>query len=65
MYRLGMIQEKQNGKTITYHCRTCESTNIVKNGTNRLGQQQYLCKKCGARRVLVSRREEKAAKKSR
>jgi hypothetical protein len=32
----GMIQE-----TVIYSCRVCGSTNIVKNGTNRLKQQQY------------------------
>jgi hypothetical protein len=31
-----MIQE-----TVIYSCRVCGSTNIVKNGTNRLKQQQY------------------------
>ncbi|MXZ21016.1 MAG: hypothetical protein F4Y84_10520 [Caldilineaceae bacterium SB0665_bin_25] len=34
-------------KTITYSCRVCGSTNIVRNGINRLGQQQYHCKDCG------------------
>ncbi|MCB9419073.1 MAG: IS1 family transposase [Ardenticatenaceae bacterium] len=42
-----LIQE-----TITYRCRVCDSTNIVKNGTNRCGNQQYWCNDCGARRVL-------------
>jgi len=45
-----------------YHCRVCGSTNIVKNGTNRLKQQQYHCKDCGARRVLESKREAKKRK---
>ena len=44
-------------KTTTYRCRTCESENIVKNGTNRYGNQQYWCKDCGARRVLEPKRE--------
>lgn len=48
-------------KTITYSCRVCGSENIVKNGTNRLGQQQYHCKDCGAYRVLESKRERKKA----
>lgn len=48
-------------KTITYSCRVCGSENIVKNGTNRLGQQQYHCKDCGVYRVLESRREKKKA----
>ena len=58
-----MIREELDNQLITYKCRTCTSINIVKNGTNRLGQQQYLCKDCGARRVLVSKREEQAKKK--
>lgn len=43
-----MIQE-----TITYQCRACQSTNIVKNGHNAQGQQQYWCKACNKRAVLV------------
>jgi len=46
----------------TYTCRVCGSANIVKNGTNRLKQQQYHCKDCGARRVLESKREAKKRK---
>ncbi len=42
-----MIQE-----TITYTCRVCKSTQIVRNGTNRYGKAQYHCKDCGAYRVL-------------
>ncbi len=42
-----MIQE-----TMTHVCRVCESTNIVKNGTNRCGNAQYHCKDCGTYRVL-------------
>ncbi len=42
-----MIQE-----TITYHCRACGSSHIVKNGHNAQGQQQYWCKDCGKRAVL-------------
>jgi insertion element IS1 protein InsB len=44
---LPMIQE-----TITYTCSRCGSTNIVRNGTNKCGKQQYHCKACGAYRVL-------------
>jgi transposase-like protein len=42
-----MIQE-----TLTHVCRVCESTHIVKNGTNRCGNAQYHCKDCGTYRVL-------------
>jgi insertion element IS1 protein InsB len=38
--------------TITYRCRVCGSTNIVRNGTNKCGSAQYYCKDCGAHRVL-------------
>jgi len=42
-----MIQEM-----ITYRCRSCQSVNIVKNGHNAQGQQQYWCKDCNKRAVL-------------
>lgn len=42
-----MIQE-----TVTYPCTRCGSINIVKNGKNRFGKQQYHCKDCGACRTL-------------
>jgi insertion element IS1 protein InsB len=42
-----MIQE-----TMKHVCRVCESTQIVKNGTNRCGNAQYHCKGCGTYRVL-------------
>jgi IS1 family transposase/transposase-like protein len=41
---------------IIYQCRTCGSTDIVKNGTNKCGNQQYHCKNCGAYRVLEAKR---------
>jgi len=43
-------------ETIIYTCHRCDSENIIKNGTNRLGQQQYHCKDCGAYRVLKPKR---------
>ena len=36
-------------------CATCGSTAIVKSGHNSCGTQQYLCKACGAHRVLVAK----------
>jgi transposase-like protein len=42
-----MIQE-----TITHKCRSCNSVNIVKNGHNAQGRQQYWCKDCNKRAVL-------------
>jgi transposase-like protein len=38
--------------TVTHKCRNCESENIVKNGRNVCGKQQYRCKNCGASKVL-------------
>ena len=39
-------------ETWTYRCRRCGSRNIVQNGRNRYGNQQYHCKACGASGVL-------------
>jgi transposase-like protein len=38
--------------TIKHTCRACQSANIVKNGRNASGNQQYRCKGCGACKVL-------------
>ena len=38
---------------ITHVCRKCGSQNIVKNGHNGSGSQQYWCKDCGKRLVLT------------
>jgi transposase-like protein len=37
----------------TYKCRCCNSTDIVKNGKERNGNQKYKCKSCGVTRVLT------------
>ena len=42
-------------KTSAPCCATCASTSIVKAGHNGSGTQQYLCKACGAHRVLVAK----------
>jgi len=39
-------------ETRTYRCRRCGSGDIVQNGRNRYGNQQYHCKACGAYGVL-------------
>ena len=39
-------------KAIIYKCRTCGSSNIVRNGHNECGSQQYHCHDCKAYRVL-------------
>lgn len=36
----------------TYQCRQCGSSDLVKNGHNASGSQQYHCKACGAYHVL-------------
>jgi transposase-like protein len=43
-------------KLIIYQCRNCDSQNIVKNGHNASGSQQYRCKDCGKRGVLEPKR---------
>jgi insertion element IS1 protein InsB len=42
-----MIEE-----TISYSCRSCGSKAIIRNGHNKCGNPQYLCKACGTCRVL-------------
>ncbi len=42
-----MIEE-----TIIYSCRSCGSSNIIRNGRNKCGSEQYHCKACGCYRVL-------------
>ena len=37
---------------ITYSCSHCQSNDIVKNGHNPKGKQQYRCKNCGRGGVL-------------
>ncbi len=49
-------------ETITYHCRDCDSKNIVRNGRNRYGSQQYLCKDCGNSRVLTPKKHDSKVK---
>ncbi|MBM4208124.1 MAG: IS1 family transposase, partial [Gammaproteobacteria bacterium] len=39
-------------QTVKPTCRSCQSENIVKNGRNAGGKQQYRCKDCGVHRVL-------------
>ncbi len=47
-----MIMRHMIQETITYPCHSCGSINIIKNGTNKCGNQQYHCKDCGVYRVL-------------
>jgi insertion element IS1 protein InsB len=38
--------------TIEHECPRCQSKELVKNGHNQQGKQQYVCKACGRRGVL-------------
>ena len=49
--------------TKTYKCRVCGSENIVKKGTNRVGQAQYHCKDGGAYRVLEPKPNDKGQRR--
>ena len=50
--------------TTTIHtCRACGSTDIVKNGLNAYGNQQYRCKACGGFKVLEPKRRYSDARK--
>jgi len=49
--------------TVAYQCRHCGSQNIVKNGHNRSGSQQYWCKDCGKRCVLEPKQSYTEAQK--
>lgn len=42
--------------SITHWCPNCRSSNIVKNGHTRHGNQRCLCHDCGKTRVLIPRR---------
>lgn len=37
---------------VTFHCPKCDSTNVVKNGKNSAGSQQFFCKDCGKSAVM-------------
>ena len=37
---------------VTFHCPNCDSVQVVKNGKNSAGSQQYLCKDCGKSAVM-------------
>jgi ribosomal protein S27E len=39
-------------KVVVFHCRECKNTNVVKNGKNSSGSQQFLCKDCRKSAVM-------------
>ena len=45
------------------NCTKCGSDNIIKNGYNGSGKKQYLCKDCGARRILESEKKYNESRK--
>lgn len=49
---------------VRYSCRSCGSTNIIRNGTNKCGNPQYHCRDCGAYRVLRPKERYTAAQKA-
>jgi len=54
MYQKGILPRRgaRIPETRTSRCRRCGSGDIVQNGRNRYGNQQYPCKACGAYGVL-------------
>lgn len=38
---------------LVYQCKKCGSDDLKKNGRNRSGNQQYICKVCGAYQILT------------
>lgn len=42
-------------KSSVPRCATCSNASLVKAGHNSVGTQQYLCKACGAHRVLEAK----------
>ena len=53
-----MIEE-----TTRYSCRLCGSEDIIRNGHNKCGNPQYLCKNCGTCRVLTPKERYTAEQK--
>lgn len=45
-------------------CRRCQSSNIIKNGKNRYGSQQYRCKECHSCAVLTPKERYTEAQKA-
>jgi insertion element IS1 protein InsB len=53
-----MIIEK-----VIFHCPRCNSANVVKNGKNSAGSQQFLCKDCGKSAVMYPKHQRSEAEK--
>ena len=48
---------------VVFHCPKCNSTNVVKNGKNRAGNQQFLCRDCKKSAVMYPRNRRTEADK--
>lgn len=48
-------------QTIIFHCPKCNSTDVVKNGKNSAGSQQFLCKACHKSAVMYPQHQRSQA----
>ena len=55
--------QRRIAKLIVYKCRNCDSQDLVKNGHNASGSQQYVCKDCGKHGVLEPKRRDTEGQK--
>jgi transposase-like protein len=51
------------GVMVTITCRHCDSSNIIRNGRTKSGQQKYYCKACSFCGTLDTKDEERIEKK--
>ena len=54
---------RMNINTEVFHCPKCDGTNVVKNGKNSAGSQQFLCKDCGKSAVMYPKHQRSEAEK--
>jgi len=50
-------------KTVIFRCPRCNSTNVVKNGKNSAGNQQFWCKDCHKSAVMYPHNQRSQAEK--
>ena len=48
---------------VTFHCPNCNSVNVIKNGKNSAGNQQFLCKDCRKSAVMYPKYRRSEAEK--
>jgi len=51
-------------ETSIFHCPQCQSTQVVKNGKNKAGSQQFLCRACGKSAVMYPRHRRTVAEEA-